>query len=207
MQQNNTSKYISKNNKKVRKGHPSPNLNWLWTDFRMWFFCLYNIYKNWWFNLYDTNAVTGFMLTIFLPAPSSRVNKAWHPMRTLVQNGAKFFFLLRKRKLSFFINYLFWNIFLVSGEIFQELCSMKICSAKKLSWSHGEHDPQFLALQLKRIFPATTRLTHEQNGIGWFLMMRLFVFSWAHFMINRKKVRESCTLPCNLVVMSKTHHL
>ena len=53
-------------------------------------------------DLSDTNAATGFKLTTCLPAPSLRIHKAWHSMRTLVWNEVRFILLLTKRKFSFF---------------------------------------------------------------------------------------------------------
>ena len=96
------------------------NLNWLWTiDYQL--FWLYS-YIHKWFNLFDTNVQTGFIISLFLAAPAPRVRKVWDLMGTSVRDGLRFFLLFGKKyyfikKLSFLINIFFGNVFLTSEVI------------------------------------------------------------------------------------------
>ena len=88
------------------------NLNWLWTiDYG-----LFPLYIHGQFSPFDTNALTGFMISLFLAAPAPRVRRAWNLMRASVPDWLRFFLLFAKnyyfkQKLSFLINTLFGNVF------------------------------------------------------------------------------------------------
>ena len=60
------------------------------------------------FNLFDMNVLTGFMISVFLAAPASRVRRPRNLMSSLFCLGKKYYFI---QKLSFLINNLFGKVF------------------------------------------------------------------------------------------------
>ena len=71
------------------------------------------------FSLFDTNVLTGFMISLLVPLPAPSVRKARKLIGKSVQNGLRFFLLFWKKyffiqKLNFLINNLFRNVFRTS---------------------------------------------------------------------------------------------
>ena len=65
------------------------NLKWLWTVYYRLFWLHTNIYR--WFSQFDSNALTGFMISLFLAAPAPRRPRTWNLMGISVRGG---FFLV-----------------------------------------------------------------------------------------------------------------
>ena len=97
------------------------NLKWLWTVYYRLFWLHTNIYR--WFSQFDSNALTGFMISLFLAAPAPRRPRTWNLMGISVRSGFFWFFLLFGKKLffiqklRFLINKLFRNVSLTSRVI------------------------------------------------------------------------------------------
>ena len=53
------------------------------------------------FSLFDTNVLTGFMISLFLAAPAPRVRTARKLMGTSLQHGLRFFSLVLEKVLFY----------------------------------------------------------------------------------------------------------
>ena len=71
------------------------------------------------FSLFDTNVLTGFVISLLVALPAPSIRKARKLIGKSVQNGLRFFLLFWKKyfftqKLNFLINNLFRNVFRTS---------------------------------------------------------------------------------------------
>ena len=96
-----------------------------------------HIYVQGRFSLFDTNVLTGSMISLFAAAPAPKVRRERNLMGISVRNGLRFFLLFGKKyyfmqKLSFLINNLFGNVFQTSGVIGLKRYCMRNCDTKKV---------------------------------------------------------------------------
>ena len=106
----------------IKKG--GERLNRIWVDNEQLIIECFDcyIYIHGRCSLFNTNALTGFMISLFLAAPALTVRRAWNLMGTSVRNGIRFFLLFRKKysfiqKLKFSYWYTFRKLFQTSGVI------------------------------------------------------------------------------------------